>query len=219
MVKLNLINNSPALRTLQKPFALIISAPSGTGKTTIITQLLNQVERLKLSISTTTRSPREGENNGKDYFFIDTSLFESKVENGQFLEYDIIYDNLYGTSKREIINSFESGNDVIFDINWSGASQIRSKIDSILVYLLPPSLTELRNRLVLRSKDSIEIIEKRLCKAKEEIQYADNYDYILVNNDLQQTIANLKVIIQSERIKRNRQNYFLEYLKEETIIF
>jgi guanylate kinase len=219
MAKHNLISKEFLNKPMDNhvPFAIIISAPSGTGKTTVIQRLVKEVPFIKSSVSTTTRHPRQGEVEGKDYFFLNQASFHSKIQNEFFLEYDIIYDNFYGTAKSQVLEHLNSGYDVIFDINWHGASQIKSKVDSVLIYLLPPSLSSLHTRLLLRAKDSIEVIDKRLLKAQEEILYASHYDYIIVNEDLEQTISDLKTIIRSERIKRDKKQNLIKHLKEESI--
>ena len=185
----------------------IISAPSGSGKSTLIKLLLEQVENLEYSISYTTREPRKGEVNGKDYFFVSEKEFEKMIENNEFIEYARVFDKFYyGTSKKQVYSRIEQGKDVIMDIDVQGAYQIMEKgnLDFTSIFIIPPSIEELKKRLVDRGRDSMEEIEKRLITAKNEIKYLRYFDYVVVNDILEEALSSLKSIIFSERHKVKR---------------
>ncbi len=185
----------------------IISAPSGSGKSTLIHMLLKEVENLEFSVSYTTREPRKGEVNGKDYFFVSEEEFKKMIENDEFIEYAKVFGKFYyGTAKKQVYSKIEKGKDVIMDIDVQGAYQIMQKkpIDFTSIFIIPPSLEELRNRLVSRGRDSMEEIEKRLNTAKNEIKYLKYFDYVVVNDILEDALSDLKAIIFSERRKVKR---------------
>ncbi len=185
----------------------IISAPSGSGKSTLIKMILNQVENLEYSISYTTREPRVGEVNGKDYFFISEKEFQKMIENGEFIEYAKVFDKFYyGTAKSQVYSRLEKGIDIIMDIDVQGAYQImnKGKVDFTSIFIIPPSIDELKKRLVERGRDSIEEIEKRLITARNEIKYLRYFDYVVVNDNLDEALSYLKSIIFAERLKVKR---------------
>ena len=185
----------------------IISAPSGSGKSTLIKLLLDEVENLEYSISYTTREPRKGEVNGKDYFFVSEKEFEEMIENDEFIEYARVFGKFYyGTSKKQVYSRIEQGKDVIMDIDVQGAYQIMEKgnLDFTSIFIIPPSIEELKKRLVERGRDSMEEIEKRLITAKNEIKYLGHFDYVVVNDILEEALTSLKSIISSERHKVKR---------------
>ncbi len=185
----------------------IISAPSGSGKSTLIKMILNQVENLEYSISYTTREPRVGEVNGKDYFFISEKEFQKMIENEEFIEYAKVFDKFYyGTAKSQVYSRLEKGIDIIMDIDVQGAYQImkKGKVDFTSIFIIPPSIDELKKRLVERGRDSIEEIEKRLITARNEIKYLRYFDYVVVNDNLDEALSYLKSIIFAERLKVKR---------------
>ena len=199
----------------------IISAPSGSGKSTLIRLLLGQVENLEYSISYTTREPRKGEVNGKDYFFVSTEQFEKMIENNEFIEYARVFDKFYyGTSKKQVFSRLEKGKDVIMDIDVQGAYQIMEKkeFDFTSIFIIPPSLKELKKRLVDRGRDSMEEIEKRLITAKNELKYLGYFDYVVVNDVLEEALSLLKSIVFTERhkVKRliNLENIYKHFAEE-----
>ena len=170
----------------RKGLLLVVSGPSGAGKGTICKALLNKNDQIKLSVSATTRKPRNGEVHGVNYFFIEKEEFAKMIENGEFLEYAQIYDNFYGTPKAAIIECLEKGQDVILEIEMQGARQIKEVYpEGVFIFVLPPSLEELKSRIVGRGTETQEEIEKRFSCAFEEINQIVNYDYFIVNEDIE----------------------------------
>ncbi|MDI1470973.1 guanylate kinase [Thermodesulfovibrio sp. 1176] len=184
----------------------VLSAPSGTGKTTICERLIKSLPNLKMSISHTTRKPRIGERDGVDYFFVDREVFETMIKNNDFVEWAEVYGNFYGTSKKVINELFQSGNDVLLDIDIQGAKNIKKTYpDSVLIFILPPSLEELEKRLKQR-KEEIDTIKMRLNKVKEEISQYKIYDYLVINDDLDKAVKEILCIITAEKLKTNKVN-------------
>jgi guanylate kinase len=188
--------------------AFIISSPSGTGKTTVCKNILSKYKDIKLSISSTTRSVRGGEVDGVDYFFTDKQHFEQNIKDDMFLEYAQVHGNYYGTPKNYVYESFNNGYDLLFDIDYQGALSIKkhTEIKTVLIFLLPPSIEELQKRLELRKRDSSTEIASRIAIAKKEISFSSFYDYVLINQDIDLTMTKVYSIIESERIKANREN-------------
>lgn len=182
----------------------VVSAPSGTGKTTICDRLLQILPDLKMSISHTTRKPREGEINGVDYHFVSKEIFQNMIDNEEFIEWAEVYENLYGTSKKTLKDLMETGCDILLDIDTVGAKNIKKVFpDSVLIFILPPSLEELHRRLINRKEDS-NTIEKRLSKARDEIAQYKFYDYVVINDQLERAINDILCIINAERLKTQR---------------
>jgi len=185
----------------------IISAPSGSGKSTLVNELRKFVPNLDFSISYTTRQPRGSEQNGREYYFISRSQFEDMIRRGKFLEYADVFGNCYGTAKSVLEDADKRGHDVLLDIDVQGERQVKQKIpDAVSIFVLPPSRKELESRLRKRSQsehvDSEEIIRRRLATARKEIENYPNYDYILVNDRLEQSVDQLQAIVLAERLKR-----------------
>jgi len=181
----------------------IISAPSGSGKSTLVNKILEIVPRLGFSISYTTRAPRGDEQNGREYFFVSRSEFEEMTRKNEFLEHANVFGNYYGTARRFFREAEESGNDLLLDIDVQGAEQIKSNVPgAVSIFILPPNRHELEQRLRHRSLDSNEVIERRLLTASREIENYSKYDYILVNDRLEESIDALKSILLAERMKR-----------------
>ena len=187
----------------KKGAILILSGPSGCGKSTLLKEVYKDIDDYYFSISTTTRAPRVGETNGVDYFFVTKEEFEKDIENGDFLEYAKVHDNYYGTSLKPINKALEEGKLVIFDIDVQGHEIVRNKLNSIVtsVFITTPSLEVLETRLNSRNTDSIEIIEKRIKNAKGEVEYFQDYDYLIINDDLQTAAKQLVCIANITRIK------------------
>jgi guanylate kinase len=181
----------------------IISAPSGSGKSTLVNQVRLIVPGLKFSISYTTRAPRAGEQNGREYYFVPRNEFEDMVGKNEFLEYADVFGNYYGTARRFLREAEEEGKDLLLDIDVQGAAQIKRKIaDAVSIFILPPNRQELEKRLRTRSLDAEEVIQRRLVTASREIENYDKYDYILVNDRLEESIDALKSILLAERLTR-----------------
>ena len=187
---------------------IILSSPSGAGKSTLAGSLRTWDNSLRFSVSSTTREPREGEVNGKDYFFVSTEEFQSQVSDGEMLEHARVFGNYYGSPKAPVQTAIDEGCDVLFDIDWQGAQQISKSALSehvLSIFILPPSISELHRRLVSRGQDDAETIEKRMQKSWDEISHWDGYDYVMVNDDLDETEARLKTIISAERLRASQQ--------------
>ena len=201
----------------RKGLLLVVSGPSGAGKGTICKALLNKNDKIKLSVSATTRKPRNGEVHGVNYFFLEKEEFTTMIENGEFLEYAQIYDNFYGTPKSAIIECLEKGQDVILEIEMQGAKQIKEVYpEGVFIFVLPPSLEELKSRIVGRGTETQEEIEKRFSCAFEEINQIVNYDYFIVNEDIEKSVNDVEAIIASEKNKVIRyKNNIIDKFKEE----
>lgn len=201
----------------RKGLLLVVSGPSGAGKGTICKALLNKNDQIKLSVSATTRKPRNGEVHGVNYFFIEKEEFTKMIENGEFLEYAQIYDNFYGTPKAAIIECLEKGQDVILEIEMQGARQIKEVYpEGVFIFVLPPSLEELKSRIVGRGTETQEEIEKRFSCAFEEINQIVNYDYFIVNEDIEKSVSDVEAIICAEKNKVTRyKNNIIDRFKEE----
>jgi guanylate kinase len=186
---------------------LVLSSPSGAGKTTIARELLATDDNLAMSVSATTRSPRPGEVDGRDYHFVDIATFEAMVKNGEMLEHAKVFDNYYGTPAKPVRDTLASGLDVLFDIDWQGTQQLSqvARGDLASIFILPPAVEELERRLKSRAQDSEEVVRKRMAKAGDEMSHWPEYDYIVVNHQLDSSVASVKAILTAERLKRERQ--------------
>lgn len=197
---------------------LVLSSPSGAGKSTLSRLLLEKDKNIILSVSMTTRVARQGERQGVDYNFVSDSEFEKLVEQDGFLEHAKVFDNHYGTPAAPVEKAMEEGRDVLFDIDWQGTQQLSQKVakDLVRVFILPPSKDELERRLKERAQDSAEVVEKRMSKANQEISHWAEYDYIIVNDDLEKAEHQLFSILQAERLKRERQTGLVSFVHEIT---
>ncbi|MBU6266031.1 MAG: guanylate kinase [Sphingomonadales bacterium] len=194
----------------------ILSSPSGTGKTTIARRLLSEDAEISLSVSATTRPPRPGEIDGKDYHFVTDAQFDQMVAEDDFYEWAYVFGNRYGTPKSHIRAGLKEGQDYLFDIDWQGTQQLYQKDaqDVVRVFLLPPSIEELRRRLTGRGTDSAEVIAGRMERARAEISHWDGYDYVIVNDDIDACFAKVQGILESERIKRKRQTGLIPFVRD-----
>lgn len=194
----------------------ILSSPSGTGKTTIARKLLAEVDGLGLSVSVTTRPKRPGEVDGKDYIFVDQARFDTMVEDGEFLEWAVVFGNSYGTPKAQIKAGLKAGEDFLFDIDWQGTQQLyqRMEVDVVRVFLLPPSIGELEHRLRSRGTDSEEVIQGRMDRARFEISHWDGYDYVVINDDIEKCYHKVLTILEAERMKRARQVGLVDFTRK-----
>jgi guanylate kinase len=195
------------------PFIIIISSPSGAGKTTICRMIVNSDTSIKLSISATTRKKRPQEISGQDYFFVSNENFLAMKNSQQFLEDALVFNNFYGSPKKTVDDEIKKGNCVLFDIDWQGARQIKEKLPNemvISIFILPPSLQELERRLRARAQDSEEIVAQRMQKALQEISHYNEYDFVLINDDLENTLKNIRAIIETKRISRQNVKELIE---------
>ena len=184
----------------------VVSSPSGGGKGTIIRRVLDVVPDLSYSVSYTTRAPRNGEVNGREYFFVDRKQFEEMVAAGEFLEWANVHGNLYGTSQKQIVTETSAGTDIVLEVDVQGAASVkRLGLDSVSVFILPPSLETLRERLALRGTDTPESLAVRLRNAPDELRQYANFDYVILNDDVARAASQLGAIISAERARRSRQ--------------
>jgi guanylate kinase len=195
---------------------MIISSPSGAGKTSLCERLLADETQLSMSVSATTREARPGEVDGKHYHFVDDARFTQMIEAGAFLEWAQVFGHRYGTPHAPVELLLSQGRDVLFDIDWQGTQQIRDRIekDVVAVFILPPSMQVLGDRLHGRGKDSADVITSRMAKAADEISHWPEYDYVLINEDFDSCLSQLKNILAAERIKRRRQLYLSTFVKK-----
>ena len=198
---------------------LVLSSPSGAGKTTLSRQLLENDSHIQLSVSCTTRERRPSEKDGVDYKFIDTPTFRGMIERGEFLEHARVFDHYYGTPSAPVEEALSTGRDMLFDIDWQGTQQLKEKgrEDLVTVFILPPSTRDLEKRLITRAQDSPDIVARRMAKAADEMSHWAEYDYAIINRDIATSLIQLKSILTAERLKRERQvgmSVFVKGLRE-----
>ncbi|WP_277980291.1 guanylate kinase [Sphingomonas phyllosphaerae] len=194
----------------------VLSSPSGAGKSTIARMLLASESELSLSVSATTRAMRRGEQDGRDYHFVSLDRFREMASNHEFLEWAHVFDQRYGTPRAPVEAMLAAGKDVLFDIDWQGAQQLHQIAggDVVRVFILPPSMEELRRRLEGRATDAQEIIDRRMARADAEISHWDGYDYVLVNDEVESCFAKVKTILAAERLKRSRQTGLIGFIRK-----
>ncbi len=195
---------------------IILSSPSGAGKSTLARRLMKWDESLSFSVSATTRPPRPGERDGVDYHFVDHETFRQMIARGEMLEHAEVFGNFYGSPKGPVEAAINDGRDVLFDIDWQGGQQIAGSAlrDAVVsIFILPPSISELERRLNERGQDSAEVIRARMEKSRAEISHWAEYDYVLINDDLDETEARLRAILTAERLKRIRRPYLVEHVR------
>jgi guanylate kinase len=194
---------------------LVLSSPSGAGKTTLSRMLLKADRGVELSVSVTTRVKRRGEINGRDYYFIDRARFDAMVKSGDLLEWAEVFNHCYGTPRRPVEKALRAGRDVLFDIDWQGTQQLHEKArdDLVSVFILPPSVTELERRLKRRAQDSKDVIKSRMAKAAGEMSHWPEYDYVVVNRDIDEAFSEVEAILGAERRKRERQVGLTEFVR------
>lgn len=194
---------------------VVISGPSGAGKGTICSRLKEEFKDLKVSVSATTRKPREGEEEGISYFFINEEDFIKRINNDEFLEYAKVYGNYYGTPKSEVFRQLEEGNDIILEIDIQGALQVKKNYPKgVFIFILPPSLSELNKRIENRGTDSKEVIMKRMQCAYDELDYAFEYDYVVVNDEVETAVDKIKHIIFAEKNRAVRKKAIINKIRE-----
>jgi guanylate kinase len=200
---------------------LVLSSPSGAGKTTLSRLLLRSDRKVRLSISVTTRPKRRGEVNGRDYHFIDRARFDDMVARGDLLEWAEVFGYRYGTPRQPVTKALQAGRDVLFDIDWRGTQQLREKArtDLVSVFILPPTAKELERRLKRRAQDSKSVIGSRMAMAAGEMSHWDTYDYVIVNRDIDQALAEVCAILAAERLKRERQIGLSDFVRRLQVKF
>lgn len=202
---------------MKKGLLIVVSGPSGTGKGTICKHLLEKEKDIKLSISATTREPRKGEVDGVNYFFVDKDIFEQQILEDAFLEHAKVYENYYGTPKKYVIDEVDKGNHVLLEIDIQGALQVKEKYpEGIFIFILPPSMKELKNRIVGRGTESETSITKRFSSAFEEINYVREYDYFIVNDEVDIAVEKIRAIIKAEncRVTKDIENIISKFKEE-----
>ncbi len=194
----------------------VLSSPSGAGKTTLSRRLLEHNPDMSLSVSATTRAPRKGEQDGVDYYFLSPEDFEDMKNKGEFLEWAHVFHHDYGTPKQPVEQALSTGYDILFDIDWQGAQQLTQQAadDLVKIFILPPDLGELEDRLRRRAQDDETVITRRMARSSQEISHWAEYDYVLVNDDLERTLEALQTLIIAERLKRKRQVWLHDFVKK-----
>ena len=203
------------LNTDRRGMMIVLSSPSGAGKTSLSRKLLEKNKNLFLSISFTTRPPRPLEVNESDYFFVDDKKFIDMLNKDEFLEHAKVFDFYYGTPKKPVMNALKSGKDILFDIDWQGTQQLMNSVqdDLVKIFVLPPSAIELEKRLMKRNQDTDETVKNRMSKASDEISHYAEYDYIIINEDFDESLKKINSILIAEGLKRTRQNKIQDIIK------
>jgi guanylate kinase len=200
-------DDSVSASGIRRGFMFVLSSPSGAGKTTLSRLLMQEEQNLRMSVSVTTRPKRPGEVDGVDYHFVTPETFSTMVARGDLLEHATVFGNSYGTPKQYVEEALAGGTDMLFDIDWQGTQQLKNtcRKDLASVFILPPSMAELENRLRKRAQDSDEVVRYRMAKAADEIIHWDAYDYVVINHDVTETLEQIRHILKAERLRRNRQ--------------
>lgn len=195
---------------------LVLSSPSGAGKTSIATKILEVDKTVNVSISVTTRTMRPGEKEGIDYFFVSKEKFQDMLKNNELLEHADVFENSYGTPRQYVFDTLSNGKDIIFDIDWQGTQQLAqlARVDLVSIFILPPSLMELEKRLNSRAQDSQDVIINRMKEASNEVSHWAEYDYVIVNENLNKSVEQVHAIITAERLKRTRQRGLLDFVNK-----
>ncbi|WP_203293475.1 guanylate kinase [Maricaulis parjimensis] len=207
-------HSGPIFRGRRRGVLLALSSPSGAGKTTLSKRLLSQNPDVVLSVSATTRQPRPGEVDGQDYHFLSVEDFKDKIEEGEFFEWAEVFGRYYGTPKTPVMEAVEEGRDVVFDIDWQGAQALAEQApeDTVRIFILPPSLELLEDRLRKRGQDTADVIKGRMDRAKDEISHWHEYDYVIVNDDFARALEKLNQILHAERLKRMRHPWLEDFV-------
>tara|TARA_Y100001933_G_scaffold110158_1_gene110298 strand:+ start:82 stop:741 length:660 start_codon:yes stop_codon:yes gene_type:complete len=200
-----------------KSILIVISSPSGAGKTSLANAIVEENKNIYFSTSVTTRPPRDGEENGREYIFTNKNKFDEMIINGEFIEYAEVFGNYYGTPKGKTEEFLINGKDIIFDVDWQGGTKLRNSYLStsvVSIFILPPSIKTLQERLLNRNKDDVKTVKLRMKEARSEISHWSEYDYILVNDNFEKVKKNIIKIIEIEKIKRNRQNTLPDFISK-----
>jgi len=210
-----MVKRSETALIARRGLMLVLSSPSGAGKTTLSRKLLDEDKDVMLSVSVTTRKIRPGEKDGRDYHFIDRKRFDVLIEKSELLEWAEVFDNYYGTPAKPVVDALAAGRDVLFDIDWQGTQQLSDKArnDLVTVFVLPPSIPELERRLHTRAQDDYETIHRRMAKAADEMSHWAEYDYVVINRDIAQAFDDIKAILSAERLKRERQPGLYDFVR------
>jgi len=210
-----MVKRSETALIARRGLMLVLSSPSGAGKTTLSRKLLDEDKDVMLSVSVTTRKIRPGERDGRDYHFIDRKRFDALIEKSELLEWAEVFDNYYGTPAKPVMDALAAGRDVLFDIDWQGTQQLSDKArnDLVTVFVLPPSIPELERRLHTRAQDDYETIHRRMAKAADEMSHWAEYDYVVINRDIAQAFDDVKAILSAERLKRERQPGLYDFVR------
>ena len=202
-------------KVARRGLMLVLSSPSGAGKTTLSRRLLQVDPSVALSISVTTRTKRSGEIDGRDYHFIDKPRFEEMVQSGDLLEWAEVFGNLYGTLRNPVEKALAAGRDILFDIDWQGTQQLREKVrgDMASIFVLPPSIAELERRLRERAQDDEPVIKTRMAKAADELSHWAEYDYVVINDQIERAFVDVQTVLAAERLKRERQPALSGYVR------
>jgi guanylate kinase len=210
-----MVKRSETALIARRGLMLVLSSPSGAGKTTLSRKLLDEDKDVMLSVSVTTRKIRPGEKDGRDYHFIDRKRFDALIEKSELLEWAEVFDNYYGTPAKPVMYALAAGRDVLFDIDWQGTQQLSDKArnDLVTVFVLPPSIPELERRLHTRAQDDYETIHRRMAKAADEMSHWAEYDYVVINRDVAQAFDDVKAILFAERLKRERQPGLYDFVR------
>lgn len=206
----------PKVAVARRGLLLVLSSPSGAGKTTLSRELLKADSGIAISVSVTTRKPRPGETDGRDYIFCDQALFERMRDNGELLEWATVHGNFYGTPKAAVMSLLATGKDVLFDIDWQGAQQFKERVpeDLVRVFILPPSAATLEQRLNTRAQDDAVVVARRLAAASAEIAHWAEYEYVIINEDVGVSLVGLRAILAAERLRRSRQQGLADFVRE-----
>jgi guanylate kinase len=210
------MSQSPKAAVARRGVLLVLSSPSGAGKTTLSRELLKADAGIAISVSVTTRTPRPGEIDGRDYIFCDQAAFERMRDAGELLEWASVHGNFYGTPKTAVMDLLAAGKDVLFDIDWQGAQQLKERApeELVRVFILPPSAATLEQRLKTRAQDDAAVVARRLAAASAEIAHWAEYEYVIINEDVGVSLAGLRAILAAERLRRSRQQGLADFVRE-----